>query len=245
MRASDPLRLPWLDPRRPEQPFPDHNLALREPNGLLALGGDLSPIRLLNAYRHGIFPWYGAGEPILWWSPDPRCIFRPDSIRISGSLRKALKRPDYSVTLDQDFDAVIRACAEPRTRQRGTWLIPEMIAAYTRLHLDGWAHSAEVWRAGQLIGGIYGLALGGAFFGESMFSHAPNGSKIALVWLARQLSRWGFTLLDGQVGSPHLYTLGAVDLPRSAFIHALGDALALPARRGRWSFEIDVSEKSH
>jgi leucyl/phenylalanyl-tRNA--protein transferase len=238
MKQSYPLRLPWLDPAQPEQPFPPVATALREPNGLLALGGDLSPTRLLNAYRSGVFPWYSAGEPILWWSPDPRCVFRPDSIHVSGSLRKTLKRKDYSVTLDTAFEAVINACSEPREHQGGTWLTPEMMAAYTRLHHDGWAHSVEVWRDGQLIGGIYGVAFGHAFFGESMFSRAANGSKIALVWLARQLTAWNFTLLDGQVGSSHLYALGATDLPREAFIAELRRALKHPDRRGRWVFDI-------
>lgn len=239
MRPAEPLHLPWLDPARPDQPFPSPAQALPDPNGLLALGGDLSPPRLLNAYRAGIFPWYSQGEPILWWSPDPRCVFRPSAIHVSRSLSKALRRKDYSVTLDHDFEAVIHACAMDRKGQRGTWLCPEMITAYIRLHHEGWAHSAEVWRQGKLVGGIYGLALGHAFFGESMFSHASNGSKLALVWLARQLAAWDFTLLDGQVGSPHLYTLGAVDLPRSGFLRELKHALAQPDRQGRWHFELD------
>jgi leucyl/phenylalanyl-tRNA---protein transferase len=240
MKHADPVRLPWLDPARPEQPFPPVAQALTEPNGLLALGGDLSPVRLLNAYRHGIFPWYGEGEPILWWSPDPRCVFRPDSIHISRSLRKALNKQDYRVTLDHAFEAVVRACAAPRAGQRGTWLTPAMISAYLRLHHAGWAHSCEVWREGELAGGIYGVALGGAFFGESMFSRVPNGSKLALVWLARQLAAWHFTLLDGQVGSAHLYTLGAIDLPRRSFIQALDTACQQPDRRGTWRFDIPV-----
>jgi leucyl/phenylalanyl-tRNA---protein transferase len=242
VRSSEPIRLPWLDPAQPEQAFPSVDTALREPNGLLALGGDLSPIRLLNAYRQGVFPWYSEGEPILWWSPDPRCVFRPDSIRASRSLHKILNKNDYLVTLDKDFTGVINACAEPRVSQRSTWLRPEMIAAYIRLHREGWAHSAEVWRDGELIGGIYGVALGHAFFGESMFSHAPNGSKIALFWLARQLAAWNFTLLDGQVGSPHLYTLGATDLPRTTFIGELRAALKYPDRHGQWAFDIATPE---
>jgi leucyl/phenylalanyl-tRNA--protein transferase len=245
MKRTGPIRLPWLDPSRPEQPFPPVEQALTEPNGLLALGGDLSPARLLNAYRHGIFPWYGAGEPILWWSPDPRCVFRPNSIHVSRSLRKALNRHDYRVTLDHAFEAVVRACAAPRAGQRGTWLVPEMISAYLRLHHEGWAHSCELWRDGELIGGIYGVSLGRAFFGESMFSRAPNGSKIALIWLARQLAVWQFELLDGQVGSPHLYRLGAFDLARDRFLAALAAALAHPDRRGRWRFDIAVRGASN
>lgn len=241
MRSSEPRRLPWLDSTRPEQPFPPLDRALTEPNGLLALGGDLSSTRLLNAYRHGVFPWYSEHEPILWWSPDPRCVFRPNSLHISGSLRKTLKRKDYSVTLDQAFEAVIQACAEPRTDQGGTWLTPEMISAYTRLHHEGWAHSVEIWRDGELIGGIYGVALGAAFFGESMFSRGNNGSKLAMVWLARQLAAWGFTLLDGQVGSAHLYSLGATNLPRKTFAATLAQALTCPDRRGHWQFDIPVA----
>lgn len=240
VRSSNANRLPWLDPSTPEQPFPPLARALREPDGLLALGGDLSPTRLLNAYRHGVFPWYGEGEPILWWSPDPRCVFRPDSIHVSDSLRKALNKDDYSVTLDQDFEAVIHACARPRTSQGGTWLTAAMITAYIRLHQEGWAHSAEVWRKGELVGGIYGVALGAAFFGESMFSTATNGSKLALVWLAQQLAAWNFSLLDAQVGSAHLYTLGALDMPRQDFSNALALAIACPDRRGHWSFDIDT-----
>jgi leucyl/phenylalanyl-tRNA--protein transferase len=240
MKHSDPIRLPWLDPERPDQAFPPVIRALHQPNGLLALGGDLSPVRLLNAYRRGIFPWYSAGEPILWWSPDPRCVFRPDSIHVSQSLLKAMKRNNYLVTLDRAFEAVIKACAEPRAQQYGTWLSPEMITAYIRLHHEGWAHSVETWHDGRLIGGIYGVALGRAFFGESMFSRANNGSKLALVWLARQLSAWKFCLLDGQVGTPHLYTLGAIDLPRDIFIQELAGALTHPDRRGTWRFDIQA-----
>jgi leucyl/phenylalanyl-tRNA---protein transferase len=240
MRSSEPLRLPWLDPATPDQPFPPLARALKEPNGLLALGGDLSPVRLLNAYRNGIFPWYSAGEPILWWSPDPRCVFSPTHIHVSRSLHKALKRKDYSVTLDTAFEAIIQACAEPRQGQRGTWLSAEMRTAYIRLHHLGFAHSVEVWRDGCLVGGLYGIALGGAFFGESMFSRARNGSKLALVWLARQLAAWGFTLLDGQVASPHLYSLGAMDISRQQFMQSLAEALAQPDRTAPWAFEIAV-----
>ncbi|MGH8452928.1 MAG: leucyl/phenylalanyl-tRNA--protein transferase [Nevskiales bacterium] len=234
MKHAEPFRLAWLDPARPDQPFPPVTKALREPNGLLAFGGDLSPTRLLNAYRHGIFPWYSGDEPILWWSPDPRCVFRPDSIHVSRSLRKALNRRDFEISFDHAFESVIEACAAPRKQQEGTWLTPAMISAYIRLHHEGWAHSVEVWRDSALIGGIYGVAIGGAFFGESMFSRAPNGSKIALVALAQRLDEWGFTLLDAQVRSPHLYTLGAVDLLRECFMTELAAALRLPDRCGSW-----------
>ncbi len=240
MRQSELIRLPWLDPATPEQVFPPLERALTDPNGLIALGGDLSPTRLLNAYRHGIFPWYSRGEPIMWWSPNPRCVFTPDQIHVSRSLHKALNKKDYSVTLDTRFETVIQACAETRSGQRGTWITAEMVAAYTRLHYEGWAHSAEVWRDGSLVGGIYGVAIGDAFFGESMFSRVTNGSKLAFVWLSRQLAAWGYTLLDGQVPSPHLYSLGAVDIPRDRFMEILTAALQHPTRTGPWTFDIKV-----
>lgn len=236
MKNTEPLRLRWLNPAQPDEAFPPLGHALKEPNGLLALGGDLSTTRLLNAYRQGIFPWYGRGEPILWWSPDPRCVFHPASVHVSRSLRKALNKKDYTLTFDRAFEAVIRACAEPRLGQDGTWLTPAMLTAYTLLHHQGWAHSVEVWREDALIGGVYGVAIGAAFFGESMFSRAPNASKIALVSLAQQLAAWNFTLLDAQVGSPHLYTLGAANLPRDEFLQRLREALALPGRSEAWVF---------
>lgn len=212
-----PHRLHWLDPERPDEPFPALEDALREPNGLLAIGGDLSPERLIRAYRAGVFPWYNPDEPILWWSPDPRTVFTPDSVHVSRSLRRAIKRGDYAVTFDRAFERVISACAAPRPGQHGTWLGPAMRAAYQRLQRLGVAHSVEVWRQRRLIGGLYGIALGRVFFGESMFSRAPNGSKLALAHLANELARRGFVLIDGQVGSPHLYRMGAFDLPRREF----------------------------
>jgi len=241
-KDTEPLRLRWLDPAQPDEAFPPINQALKEPNGLLALGGDLSSTRLLNAYRQGIFPWYGHGEPILWWSPDPRCVFDPASVHVSRSLRRILNKKDHRVTFDRAFETVIRACAELRPGQDGTWLTPAMQTAYTLLHHQGWAHSVEVWRNDVLIGGIYGVAIGGAFFGESMFSRAPNASKIALVSLARQLAGWNFTLLDAQVGSAHLYTLGAVDLPRREFLQRLSGALALPGRSQAWGSRMNPAD---
>lgn len=237
MRAN---RLHWLNPSQPDEPFPDAENALEEPNGLLAIGGDLSTRRLLRAYHEGIFPWYNPDEPILWWSPDPRTIFAPDQIHVARSLRRDLRRQDYAVTLDRAFHAVIDLCAAPRRHQRGTWLGEDMRRAFCGLHAIGHAHSIEVWRKHALIGGLYGIALGRAFFGESMFSRAPNGSKIALIHLARQLGVWGFELIDGQVGSPHLYRMGAFDVPRTAFRQRLRHALAFPAMPPRWRFDIPV-----
>ena len=186
----------WL---RPDEPFPPVQSALAQPNGLLAAGADLSPARLIEAYRHGIFPWFSEGQPILWWSPDPRMVLVPAEIRITRSLAKALRNRRYEVRADSAFRAVMRACAEPRPEQDGTWIGADMIEAYCALHERGIAHSVETWIDGELAGGLYGVALGRMFFGESMFSRATDASKIALVHLARQLERRGFGLIDCQL----------------------------------------------
>lgn len=238
------LRLYWLDPTNPDAPFPDPALALRQPNGLLAMGGDLSPQRLLNAYRAGIFPWYNPEESILWWSPDPRAVFATDRIHISRRLRRTLRHGDFAVTLDSDFDGVLAGCAAPRNDNPGTWLGTEMRAAYRRLFATGWAHSVEVWRHCRLVGGIYGVAMGRLFFGESMFSTERDASKIALVYLARQLARWGFPLIDGQVGSPHLYRMGAVDMPRAEFLDLLRRQRSRDNPAAPWRFEMEVPRDS-
>ncbi len=235
MTAGHPARLHWLDPRQPAQPFPDPAFALPEPNGLLAIGGDLSPTRLLNAYREGIFPWFNPDEPILWWSPDPRCVFVPEEVHVSHSLAKRMRRGDYAVSFDRAFATTLDACAGPRRAGRGTWLGPEMRAAYIALRQLGTAHSIEVWRAGMLVGGLYGVAIGRMFFGESMFSRETDASKLALVHLARQLAAWGFPLIDCQVASPHLLTLGATALRRDAFRAASQQAQQLAAPR-HWQF---------
>lgn len=230
-----------LDPHHPGAGFPDPNLALSDPAGLLAVGGCLSPTRLLNAYRAGIFPWYEPGEPILWWSPDPRTVFATDAIHVSRSLRRQMRKADYAVTLDRAFFQVIAACASvPRPGQRGTWLGADMRAAYAALHQLGHAHSIEIWRHERLVGGLYGVALGRMFFGESMFSVESNASRLALAHFAHQLSAWGFPLLDGQVGSPHLYRMGATDLPRPAFLSAVAKQCAKPAPRTPWKFDVPV-----
>ncbi|GAB3682893.1 leucyl/phenylalanyl-tRNA--protein transferase [Salinisphaera aquimarina] len=234
------LRVYWLDPNTSEGVFPDPELALDEPNGLLAMGGDLSPNRLRRAYSQGIFPWYNPDESILWWCPHPRTVFSTDAVHVSRRLKRTLAKADYAVTLDQDFNGVISACAGRRAGNPGTWLGPQMRAAYAKLHAMGDAHSIEVWRSGNLIGGLYGIALGRMFFGESMFSTERDASKIALVWLARQLQAWGFPIIDGQVGSAHLYSMGAVDLPRSKFLRYVDEAVRQPAPDTPWRFDIEV-----
>ncbi|TCJ16381.1 leucyl/phenylalanyl-tRNA--protein transferase [Parasulfuritortus cantonensis] len=225
--------IPWLGL---DDPFPDVRRALRDPNGLLAAGADLAPERLLSAYRHGIFPWYGPGEPILWWSPDPRMVLEPAAFKTSRSLAKRLRRPDYEVRVDSDFEAVMRACAAPRPGQRGTWIVEDMVRAYRDLHALGHAHSVETWLDGELVGGLYGVAVGRMFYGESMFSRVSDASKIALAHLCRQLERWGFGLIDCQMETTHLASLGARPIARSEFLDRLRVLVNLPGLPGKWSF---------
>jgi len=207
-----------LDGTPPELPFPDPAAAETDPDGLLAVGGDLSPQRLVNAYRQGIFPWYSRGQPILWWSPDPRMVLFPEALHVSRSLRKELRQERFKITFDQAFDAVIRGCAAPRHPGEGTWLTPEMVAAYRALHEQGIAHSAEAWLEDQLVGGLYGIQQGSLFFGESMFSRVTNASKSAFVHLVRSLQALGCPLIDCQVYTPHLESLGATLIPRTRFL---------------------------
>ena len=223
--------IPWL---KPGGDFPPVDQALRRPNGLLAAGGDLSPERLLRAYRLGIFPWYSAGEPILWWSPDPRMVLFPEELRISRSLAKTLRRGGFEVRADTAFEEVIRACGAPRPGQRGTWITPEMTSAYTRLHHLGVAHSVETWREGSLIGGLYGVAIGRFFFGESMFSRATDASKIALVHLVWQLQQWEFGPIDCQMNTPLLASFGAREVPRAEFTRRVAELVNYPGIRGPW-----------
>ncbi|MEI2768897.1 MAG: leucyl/phenylalanyl-tRNA--protein transferase [Nitrosomonas sp.] len=217
--------------------FPPLDRALKEPNGLLAMGGDLTPQRLLEAYRKGIFPWFNEGEPILWWSPDPRMVLFPDELRISRSLSKELKKSDYQIRADHRFSEVMQACAAPRKGQAGTWIHPEMIAAYTTLHEMKFAHSVEMWVDDELVGGLYGIALGQIFFGESMFSRAPNASKIAFVHLVKQVQEWGFGLIDCQVKTNHLASLGAREIPRAAFAQYLSELISESPGGEHWCFE--------
>lgn len=206
--------------------FPSPNLALKEPNGLLAFGGDLSPERLLLAYEQGIFPWFNEDEPPLWWSPAPRMVLYPADLKISRSLNKRLKREEFQISFDTCFAQVINQCAISRQATTGTWISADIQTAYNQLHQQGYAHSVEVWQDKQLVGGLYGLALGGIFFGESMFSKVSDASKIALVKLSQHLQQQGFSLIDCQVYSDHLASLGAAQISRELFLHTLAEATA-------------------
>jgi len=227
-----------MSERLPSTPFfPPVETALREPNGLLAMGGDLSLERLLEAYRHGIFPWFNPGEPILWWSPDPRMVLVPGEVRVTRSLAKRMRNAGFDLRVDTAFADVMRACAAPREGESGTWISPLMVAAYSRLFDAGYAHSVETWRDGELVGGLYGVAIGRMFYGESMFSREPDASKIALVRLARQLQQWQFGLIDCQMETPHLASLGARTIPRAPFAARLAELVNLPHRPGPWTFD--------
>ena len=223
----------------PTDPLPSPDMALREPNGLLAAGGGLSVPRLVDAYARGVFPWFGDDDPVLWWCPDPRLVLPTDAVHVSRSLARRLARTDYHVTLDTRFADVMRACAEPRADDEGTWITPEMVRAYEALHAAGAAHSLEVWVEGALVGGIYGVGIGRAFFGESMFSRVRDGSKIAIVRLAAQLGRWGVPFIDCQVRSEHLVRLGAVELPRREFLRRLPALVAAPDALP-WRLDADL-----
>lgn len=219
--------LPWLD--KDTSGFPDPATALRVPNGLLAAGGDLQPERLLRAYQLGIFPWFDASQPPLWWTPDPRMVLVPDELHVSRSLRKVLAKTELQVSSDTDFAGVMGACAAPRAGSNGTWITPDMLAAYRRLFELGYAHSVEVRDpVGELVGGLYGIALGKVFFGESMFSRSSNASKIAFVHLVRALAAGGFHLIDCQVANPHLESLGARNIPRREFMTYLPGGTQVP-----------------
>jgi leucyl/phenylalanyl-tRNA--protein transferase len=224
----------WLSRDARADAFPPVSEALTEPNGLLAAGGDLSPERLLAAYRQGIFPWYQEGQPILWWSPDPRAVLWPGSLKVSRSLRRSLTKRRFEFRVDTVFDAVVAACAEPRAYGGGTWITTEMAEAYGRLHRLGWAHSFETWRDGKLVGGLYGVAIGHAFFGESMFTRVTDASKVALVNAVEVLHSRNTELIDCQVASAHTRSLGAVDVPRSEFLSLIGALCAGSARLEMW-----------
>ena len=222
------------------KPFPPVELALRSPNGLLAAGGDLMPERLLDAYRHGIFPWFNAGDPILWWSPDPRMVLFPDEFKISHSLRKTLRRGEYEMRTDTAFEQVMRACALPREGQDGTWIQEGIIQGYVRLHQMGLAHSIETWMDDELTGGLYGVSLGRMFYGESMFSRKTDASKIALAHLALQLKRWNFGMIDCQMNTPHLASMGAREIPRRQFLTRLQELIHYPNIASPWRFDHDL-----
>ena len=231
-RFQEPLY--WLGSQRMANAFPPLHHALSEPNGLLAIGGDLGVESLLNAYRRGIFPWYSLGQPILWWSPDPRTVLLPTAVHISRSLARRMRKSGFELCFDRDFAAVIDACAAPRDAHTGTWITREMRSAYLALHAAGHAHSIECRRDGELCGGVYGVAIGRAFFGESMFSRERDSSKIALVTLCRWLHDWGYALLDCQVHTDHLASLGACDMSRDEFATRLTALIDQPPAAAAW-----------
>lgn len=236
-------RVVWLAPDDPHDSFPAVTSALSEPDGLLAAGGDLSPDRLLFAYRQGIFPWYEEGQPLLWWSPDPRCIFLPGDFHLARRMQREFRKTDAQIRVNTAFTEVVRACAGPRRSEQGTWITPDMLTAYEHLHQLGWAHSVEVWRSDKLCGGLYGLAIGKAFFGESMFSKNSNASKMALLYLAERLQVGDFEILDCQVRSAHLIGLGARVLPRSDFMDLLQHACERPDSCSDWpDGALDVAD---
>jgi len=227
--------------RIPEQHlFPNPELA--NPQGLLGVGGDLDPERILLAYRHGIFPWYSQGQPILWWSPDPRMVLWVDALHVPRSLGKIIRRGDYRTTMDTAFAEVMTACARvPRPGQEGTWITPELAVGFDALYRAGHAHSVEAWKDGELVGGLYGLAVGQVFCGESMFTRAPNASKVAFVALVQQIQRWGFPLVDCQVYTPHLARFGAREVPRKRFLSDLSVLGGRPGHVGRWVLDSDLA----
>jgi len=227
-------RISWISSDDPPDSFPDIETAFDVPDGLLAAGGDLSRDRLIYAYSHGIFPWYDDGQPILWWSPDPRCVLRPEDLHISRRLQRSLRSGKIEIGFNESFDEVIAGCAEDRPGQDGTWITAEMHDAYRTLHAEGWAHSIEVWSNGKLIGGLYGVAIDRVFFGESMFSRITNASKAAMLALCRVMIDHSFEILDCQVESPHLMSLGASLMPRSAFSSILRKSCSRPLKFHEW-----------
>lgn len=231
--------IPWLEAG---DPFPPVEAALRQPNGLLAAGGDLSASRLLAAYERGIFPWFNEDEPVLWWSPDPRMVLYVDEVHVSKSLRKILRGGRFAVSFDRAFRDVMLGCAEPRPAQDGTWITDEMLEAYGRLAAEGHAHSVEVWQDDALVGGLYGVSVGRMFFGESMFSRRPDASKVALVYLAWQLRAWGFPVIDCQMSTTHLASLGAREVPRARFLAEVATLVGQPPVEGPWQVEVHARE---
>ena len=229
--------IPWLDPG---DPFPPTSKALRQPNGLLAAGADLTPARLIEAYSHGVFPWFNADEPVLWWSPDPRMVLFPAELKVAQSLKKVIRNREYEMRFDTAFTRVMHGCAQPRKGQAGTWISPAMIEAYTQLHDRGIAHSAETWMDGELVGGLYGVALGRMFYGESMFTEVTDASKIALVHLVWQLRRWGFGLIDCQMKTAHLSRFGAREIPRGDFIRRVSKLIQYSSTSAPWRFDPDI-----
>jgi leucyl/phenylalanyl-tRNA--protein transferase len=236
-------RVVWLTDSDTPDAFPDVEDALIEPDGLLAAGGDLSSARLLSAYTRGIFPWYEEGQPILWWSPDPRCVLWPAELHVSRRLKQQLRNSRAELRFNQKFGDVIHQCSSKRRYQQGTWITSDMVQAYQTLHAEGWAHSVEVWDEGVLAGGLYGLCIGKVFFGESMFSRKPNTSKMAMLGLARHMLSSGLEMIDCQVVSRHLVTMGARLIPRTEFSAFLEHACEPPNRHADWPREpVPVAE---
>jgi len=227
----------WIPQNASPYDFPPLEQALEHPDGLLAVGGDLTINRLLVAYHLGIFPWYSDDEPILWWSPAQRMVLFPEALKVSRSLRKTIRKEQFTVTLDHNFQQVIKECAGPRRRQYGTWITDDMQNAYCQLHDYGYAHSCEAWYEGRLVGGLYGIALGKIFFGESMFSHISDASKVAFAHFVWQLQRWGYELIDCQVHTPHLESLGAEHISRQQYRALLDTLCEKPGHKGIWQFE--------
>ncbi|MFV8782688.1 leucyl/phenylalanyl-tRNA--protein transferase [Microbulbifer sp. SA54] len=234
------MMLPLLDSDYIE--FPDTRDALDDPNGLLAVGGALTPDWLLAAYHRGIFPWFSDDQPILWWSPSPRCVFFPNEVTFSRSLRKTLRQQRYKVTFDQAFSEVMQGCAGPRADESGTWITDDMHHAYQAMHAAGCAHSVEAWQDGELVGGLYGIAIGRVFFGESMFHRATDASKVAFAHLVAQLRQWGCRLIDCQVSNPHLLSLGAVEIPRAQFETILKQEVARSPFPSPWPLRAPPPE---
>ena len=229
--------IPWL---RPGDDFPPLTRALRDPNGLLAAGGDLSTQTLVNAYRQGIFPWFSEDDPILWWSPDPRMVLFPAELHLTRSVRKAIRATTFEITADRAFTHVVAACQEPRGGQSGTWITEQMVAAYSELHRAGYAHSIETWMDGKLAGGLYGVAIGRVFYGESMFTRVTNASKFALIALARQLQAWNFGVIDCQMRTRHLASFGAREIPRAEFAQRLTELVDYAPVRAPWQIAVDA-----
>ena len=231
MPAGDRPLIPWLGP---DSPFPPVEQAAADPNGLLAAGGDLSVARLVEAYGSGIFPWFNEDQPILWWSPDPRMVLFPAELKVSRSLARTLRNSRFEVRADTAFRHVIQSCRMPRRHQAGTWITAPMVEAYCELHRAGIAHSVETWLNAELVGGLYGVALGRAFFGESMFANVTDASKVALVTLVRQLERWGFEVIDCQMNTAHLASFGAREIPRAEFTRRLRELIHYPSVPAPW-----------
>lgn len=229
------MQLPILDPQNPDEDFPDIASALAEPDGLLAAGGCLSPQRITKAYRQGIFPWFSPGEPILWWSPNPRLVLFPDKLIVSRSLRKTIRKQQFKLSYDQAFPQVMQYCAAPRAQESGTWITEEMYIAYTELHKQGIGHSFEAWFDGELVGGLYGIGIGQVFFGESMFHKKTDASKVAFCGLIQQLTLWGYQLIDCQVHSDHLTSLGAEEISRQQFASLLNQYCPQHISDSAWS----------